>query len=354
MKKHLILALIAAGVLITSGVVVGGFFIAKNKILKRHSTNTSKGEQEKVEEQNGPSLPDFSKVFEGDLAICRLFPQGKIEEIAGKKFVNVKQGSYQSTQYTQYYCEYRFEELPYEIEHGNPPVAPKNISITFVRGDISSLKDAYKLSEDVVRQDSSIPIPHQLVYNKDGKFLRLELFLADNLEVIVNTWWSTLTQEEAEKFVKDFSVYLKGFAEEKINETGNKTSSGGESNKEDEGAPLPQDEDIIKRFFEFINNGDADKAALMMKVNNDSELQAWAVQFNGFNHVQVLEIKKASVEEWTDSRHIYKVKIDVIMKPESGDEEIPYFGYENGENVRWLTLEKVGDIWKISEISNSP
>jgi hypothetical protein len=29
---------------------------------------------------------------------------------------------------------------------------------------------------------------------------------------------------------------------------------------------------------------------------------------------------------------------------------IPYYGYQNGENFRFITLEKVGNMWKISYI----
>jgi len=92
----------------------------------------------------------------------------------------------------------------------------------------------------------------------------------------------------------------------------------------------------------------------MIKTTNDSERQAWAVQFAAFNYLQVLKIEKANESEWTDNKHTYKVTLDVIMKPESVDAPIPYYGYRNGQNTRFITLEKVGDIWKIAEIATGP
>jgi len=340
MKKNLIIALIVVLVL-----GAGGIILFKNKIFAPKSTQTqptSESQISKEEKLKEVEKINYGKVFTGEIAVCQLFPKEKIEELTGKQFLEIKPGQNQTQRYTEYYCEYRQEKLPYSVEHGNPPQAPKNIAISFVRGDISGLKEAYKLTQDVVKTDNTIPFPHQLIYNQEGKFLRLEVFLAEDLEMIINTWWSTLTQEEAEKFVKNFASYLKDFVQEKAQTTKNA------------GVPLPQEEDVINNFFSFINNGDADKAALMMKTSNDSERQAWAVQFAAFNYVQVLKMEKANESEWTDNKHIYKVTLDVIMKPESGDAPIPYYGYQNGENIRFIILEKDGNIWKIAEITTGP
>jgi len=334
--KKFIIPIIIIGILTISGVI-----LFKNKISAPKSTQTqptSESQTSKEEKLKEAEKINYGKVFAGEIAVCQLFPKEKIEELTGKQFLEIKPGQNQTQRYTEYYCEYREEKLPYSVEHGNPPQAPKNIAISFVRGDISSLKEAYKLTQEVVKTDNAIPFTHQLIYNQEGKFLRLEGFLADDLEIIINTWWSTLTQEEAEKFVKNFALYLKDFVQEKAKTTKNA------------GVPLPQEEDIINNFFSLINTGEASKAVSMMKIKNDSEKQAWAVQFNAFNYVQVLKIEKANENEWNDNRHIYKITLDVIMKPESGSAPIPYYGYQNGQNIRFITLEKDGNLWKIAEI----
>jgi hypothetical protein len=108
----------------------------------------------------------------------------------------------------------------------------------------------------------------------------------------------------------------------------------------------------LQNFFSFFGTDDAYKAALMMKTTNDSERQAWAVQFAAFHYLKVLKIEKANLNEWTDNKRIYKVTLDVIMDIEkSANAPIPYYGYQNGENVRWITLEKVDNVWKIAEIA---
>jgi len=118
--------------------------------------------------------------------------------------------------------------------------------------------------------------------------------------------------------------------------------------------PLPSDKDIIRNFVSLIEDGEAGKAALTMKTKDDTELQAWAVHFNAINSFKLLKIEKANEESWTNNKHIYKVALDVWMDPKSADAPIPYYGWENGENTRWITLEKVGDVWKIAEIATGP
>jgi len=79
-------------------------------------------------------------------------------------------------------------------------------------------------------------------------------------------------------------------------------------------SPILNDE-IINFFFNLIiDEGDEGKAALMINTKNDLELQAWAVQFASF-----------------------------------GCAPIPYYGHQNGENFRFITLEKVGNMWKMSD-----
>lgn len=80
----------------------------------------------------------------------------------------------------------------------------------------------------------------------------------------------------------------------------------------------------------------------------------WAVQFAAINSFKILKIEKFDEDHWTKDKQIYKILVDVWMDPRSADAPIPYYGWENGENVRWITLEKVDNIWKISEINTGP
>lgn len=111
--------------------------------------------------------------------------------------------------------------------------------------------------------------------------------------------------------------------------------------------PLPTEEDIIRLFFTLINEKRIPEAIQMMssKVTvDDSQKQAWGVQFNAFSKVAVISVS-------AEGEGLYRVVLEAEMNPNSADEIIPYFGYENGENVRWISLENIDGGYKISGIA---
>ena len=114
--------------------------------------------------------------------------------------------------------------------------------------------------------------------------------------------------------------------------------------------PLPQGEDIVRNFFALINEGKISDAVGMLTPNNtndDSSKQAWGVQLAAFKKVTVKNITSVGENE-------YKVVLDVEMKPEAASGPIPFYGYENGENTRWVIIEKVGTFWKVTGIATGP
>jgi hypothetical protein len=49
------------------------------------------------------------------------------------------------------------------------------------------------------------------------------------------------------------------------------------------------------------------------------------------------------------------VILDAKIKPGSENAAIPNFGWENGENIRWVSLKKNSDgMWKILGIGTGP
>ena len=122
--------------------------------------------------------------------------------------------------------------------------------------------------------------------------------------------------------------------------------------------PLPQETDIVRNFFELINEGKVSDAVLMMSsanTSNDSNKQAWGVEFNAFKLLKVKSIESSMSEDWTADRHTYKVILDVQMKPEAASvQPIPNYGFENGENYRWVSIIKEGSLWKIEGLATGP
>jgi hypothetical protein len=121
--------------------------------------------------------------------------------------------------------------------------------------------------------------------------------------------------------------------------------------------PLPQETDIIRSFIAVIGEGRPADAVSMLapdQINDDSSKQAWAAQFNAFSSLKVTSVEPSLQEDWSDTQHEYKVILNATMKPESASATIPYYGWDNGSNTRWITIVKIGNLWKISGIATGP
>ena len=121
--------------------------------------------------------------------------------------------------------------------------------------------------------------------------------------------------------------------------------------------PLPQETDIIRTFINLIDEGKASEAVMMMPskiTNDDSTKQAFGVQYNAMESVKVIKIEESSKADWTETWHQYMVSLDVVMNPNSSGGPIPYYGFEKGENIRFITLIKEGGQWKIEGLATGP
>jgi hypothetical protein len=122
-------------------------------------------------------------------------------------------------------------------------------------------------------------------------------------------------------------------------------------------APLLQETDIIQTFFNLIKERKISEAVMMMTSNitrDDSTKQAFGVQFAAMDSVKVNKIEESSKGDWTESKHQYMVTLDVVMNSSSANSLIPYYGFEKGENIRFINLIKEGNKWKIEGIATGP
>lgn len=118
-----------------------------------------------------------------------------------------------------------------------------------------------------------------------------------------------------------------------------------------------EEKEIINNFFQLIEEGKADDAVMMMSsatISDDGIKQSFGVQFNAMNTVKVKKIEEVMREEWTEVEHEYMVTLDVVMNPNSANNPIPYYGYERGENIRFISLIKENGLWKVDSIGTGP
>jgi len=123
------------------------------------------------------------------------------------------------------------------------------------------------------------------------------------------------------------------------------------------GVPLPAGHDIVNLFFNLINEKRIPEAIEMMSetaVPDDSAKQAWGVQFNAIKSISVIDIEPWDAENWTDGKQVYKATLEAYVTNDSSA-PIPYYGWEDNPNIRWVSLEKDNqNMWKIANIATGP
>ncbi len=109
----------------------------------------------------------------------------------------------------------------------------------------------------------------------------------------------------------------------------------------------------IYKFFTLLNEGNT-KAALemmddSMKSSKNAE-QMWADSFNSIVPIKLFPfIYEENEENWTDQQQAFEIKILV-----DDDEDAGQYGWDSGENTRWVSLTRADSSWLISEIATSP
>jgi hypothetical protein len=116
--------------------------------------------------------------------------------------------------------------------------------------------------------------------------------------------------------------------------------------------PLPSQEDIIGTFFELINEKRIPEAIGMMSTKmagDESTKQVWGVMFNDFDSVKVIKIEKSIAE------NLFKVELAVKVNPRAKGNPIPFYGYSDKTDVRFVNLVKDDQgRWKIDGIATGP
>lgn len=190
-----------------------------------------------------------------------------------------------------------------------------------------------------------------------GGGLWLKKEKANNFSPIVpSEQFSDQPDELSQEQEKDKNTEGEEDGDEKIHEAGDNVFTNTPTSLST--APLPTEEDIIRLFFNLIDEGRIPEAIEMMSASmapDDSSKQAWGVHFNAINSIQVSEIKPYNQKSWDESKHKYEVLLNVDISEDSANAPIPYYGWATGLNSRWIILEKdESDMWKIASISTGP
>lgn len=121
--------------------------------------------------------------------------------------------------------------------------------------------------------------------------------------------------------------------------------------------PLPSEKDIIRNFFQLINERKIPEAITMMSdemIGDDPTKQTWGVHFNAIKSINIQKIEPSMQENWETNRHTYKVTLEAYVSSDAANAPIPYYGWGDNPNIRWVSITKEDNLWKIAEIATGP
>lgn len=121
--------------------------------------------------------------------------------------------------------------------------------------------------------------------------------------------------------------------------------------------PKPMEEDVISLFFSLIQEKKISDAITLLTSKNittDSDRQAWGVQLNALKSVKIVSMTPWKKENWIQGQRQYKVIFSVTLDPSSLSAAIGYYGWQEPESEKWITITVEDGVWKIDSIASGP
>lgn len=268
--------------------------------------------------------------------LCNLLTKEQVAQLLGKTIVRTE-GLTTSTLHS---CRYYLNDTQALIINSDSL-------------NVARQKQGHELMGRKIVVSAKIPMDNFLVMQEDGLINEIYLVLGPDRYVSINrSSGKAISEDEVVAFAAKLAQVVTGKIplQPATDRAGSAVSSAGEQS----GAPAAQENEVVYRFFSLIDAKRPSEAVAMMSVADASAQQAWAVQFNAISSVKVEAVTPALPETWQDNQHMYQVKLDVTVNPDSASAPIPYYGWSDGGNTRWLTLEKVNGEWKIGGIATGP
>jgi hypothetical protein len=113
----------------------------------------------------------------------------------------------------------------------------------------------------------------------------------------------------------------------------------------------------LEEFFAIVNSRDVNEAMKSMApsmLRTPEQRKAWQRQLSAIRSIHVMKVEPVNVESWNSSRHVFKVTLEAYVE-NVPDAPIPFFGWHDNPNVRWVTMELDNRRrWVVAGIATGP
>jgi len=115
---------------------------------------------------------------------------------------------------------------------------------------------------------------------------------------------------------------------------------------------------FIQLFFQVINQKQTNTAVSMLNSSllpNQEAANLWASQLGSFQSILVKDISEVPDFVKTPASEKYKVILTAQTSPDAANAPIPFYGWSDGDNIRFITIIKGEDgLWRVQEIATGP
>lgn len=98
----------------------------------------------------------------------------------------------------------------------------------------------------------------------------------------------------------------------------------------------------VEEFFELVNAHQADDAIAILGgslLATEDDRQAWRQQLSAISAIRIQSIFPAEVENWTATRQMFKLALEVRVSEDAANQPIPYYAWDSNPNIQWVTTE---------------
>jgi len=232
------------------------------------------------------------------------------------------------------YCQYftRWSQDFYKLPDGKTMPGGDFVSLNYDNFNVEDQKKGQEYLGRKIETNDKIKMEHFLVIQEDGLINTIYLVIDPNHFVSVDRSSGKVISEEE---VVDFAAKVAELLEK-----------GVPAPKPPEQAPSQIEK--AKEFFQFLADKKIDEALAMMDAN-ESTKKMWKTNFDTIKSLSVKKVEPVFLEEWTSTRQVFR--FDLLASVTSEGEG---YGWNQGQNARWLSLQKNNEVWQVHEIASNP
>jgi len=297
---------------------------------------------------SAPSSKDLENqqaIIKGDIDtdICQAITADFVYSATGKPVVKVEPDWILPGQACRYYFTY---DPNFNSKYEDPKLRAGGQLIFMMVENLSveNQKKGLEILDSSYKSESRIKMENMVTYRENGTLRDIRLIINPNRYVRIDTNLAGqgISDEELIQFAIKVAEKIQGKLSFEIKK------NPVEIEEPAVAKPTEPQQQVVEDFWNNLAGKNIEAALKMMDANEGTK-QAWGVNFNNLESLSVKKIEPTFQEEWTSTRQSFKVTLEVKIKP-AGEE----MGWQQGQNYRWISLQKNGEVWQIHELAGNP